>query len=212
MTPIAIVTGSGGLIGSESVRHFAGLGFDVIGLENDMRARFFGPESSTEPRHRAALHARSTASARCRLDIRDTDGVERVFAEHGRRIELIVHTAAQPSHDWAASDPQTDFTVNANGTLNLLEAARDHCPDAPFVFTSTNKVYGDRPNFLPLIETETRLELPEDHHGTAASAPTCRSTTARTRCSASRRSPPTCSCRSTGATSGCRPSASAAAA
>jgi CDP-paratose 2-epimerase len=82
---------------------------------------------------------------------------------HTREIELVVHTAAQPSHDWAAGDPQTDFTVNANGTLNLLQAARDHAPDAPFVFTSTNKVYGDRPNDLPLMELETRLELASDH-------------------------------------------------
>jgi CDP-paratose 2-epimerase len=162
MTPIAIVTGSGGLIGSESVRHFAGLGFDVIGLENDMRAQFFGPEASTS-QNTEELKAEVDTFRSLELDIRDVDGVQRLFAEHGARIELIVHTAAQPSHDWAASDPFTDFTVNANGTLNLLQAARNHCPDAPFVFTSTNKVYGDRPNFLPLIETETRLELPEDH-------------------------------------------------
>jgi CDP-paratose 2-epimerase len=162
MTPIAIVTGSGGLIGSESVRHFAALGFDVIGLENDMRAQFFGPEASTS-HNTEELKAEVDTFRSLELDIRDVDGVQRLFAEHGARIELIVHTAAQPSHDWAASDPFTDFTVNANGTLNLLQAARNHCPDAPFVFTSTNKVYGDRPNFLPLIETETRLELPTDH-------------------------------------------------
>jgi CDP-paratose 2-epimerase len=177
MTPIAVVTGSGGLIGSESVRHFAGLGFDVIGLENDMRARFFGPESSTS-RVTEQLLTEIDGFRSLPIDIRDTEGVARVFAEHGRRIELVIHTAAQPSHDWAASDPQTDFTVNANGTLNLLQAAREHCPDAPFVFTSTNKVYGDRPNFLPLVETESRLELPEDHHwyggiGTDMSIDTC---------------------------------------
>ena len=97
------------------------------------------------------------------VDIRDTDAVERVFAEHGPQIELVVHTAAQPSHDWAASDPLTDFGVNANGTLNLLESTRRHCPGATFVFTSTNKVYGDTPNRLPLVELETRLELPADH-------------------------------------------------
>ena len=90
--------------------------------------------------------------------------MERLFARHASDIELIVHTAAQPSHDWAASDPHTDFTVNAGGTLNLLQAARMHAPDATFIFTSTNKVYGDRPNFLPLEELETRLELPEGHH------------------------------------------------
>jgi CDP-paratose 2-epimerase len=97
------------------------------------------------------------------LDIRDREGVDRLFARHGREIGLVVHTAAQPSHDWAASDPHTDFTVNANGTLNLLAAARDHCPDATFVFCSTNKVYGDRPNYLPLVELDTRLELEEGH-------------------------------------------------
>lgn len=160
--PIAIVTGSGGLIGSESVRYFAQQGFDVIGLDNDMRAQFFGPEATTTPTTEK-LKAEVEGFRGLDLDIRDTDGVAKVFAEHAKDIELIVHTAAQPSHDWAASDPQTDFTVNANGTLNLLQAARNHTPDATFVFTSTNKVYGDRPNFLPLIETDLRLELPEDH-------------------------------------------------
>ena len=159
---IAIVTGSGGLIGSESVRFFAEQGFDVIGVENDMRSVFFGAEASTTPTSERLV--REVDGFRWeQLDIRDGDGVAALFARHARDIELIVHTAAQPSHDWAASDPQTDFTVNANGTLNLLQAARDHCPTATFIFTSTNKVYGDRPNFLPLQELETRLELPEDH-------------------------------------------------
>jgi CDP-paratose 2-epimerase len=159
---IAIVTGSGGLIGSESVRFFSEQGFDVIGVENDMRSRFFGPSASTTPTSERLVQDIDGFRWE-HLDIRDADGVSALFARHARDIELIVHTAAQPSHDWAASDPQTDFTVNANGTLNLLQAARDHCPDATFVFTSTNKVYGDRPNFLPLQELETRLELPEDH-------------------------------------------------
>jgi CDP-paratose 2-epimerase len=159
---IAIITGSGGLIGSESVRFFAEQGFDVIGLENDMRSRFFGPSASTTPTSERLVQ--EVESFRWeQIDIRDADGVSALFARHARDIELVVHTAAQPSHDWAASDPQTDFTVNANGTLNLLQAARDHCPDATFVFTSTNKVYGDRPNSLPLQELATRLELPEDH-------------------------------------------------
>jgi CDP-paratose 2-epimerase len=158
----AVITGSGGLIGSESVRFFAQQGFDVIGIDNDMRAAFFGPEASTRS-VTEALENELDAFQGHDLDIRDADGVERLFARNAASIELIVHTAAQPSHDWAASDPQTDFTVNANGTLNLLEAARRHTPDATFIFTSTNKVYGDRPNFLPLEELETRLELPEDH-------------------------------------------------
>jgi CDP-paratose 2-epimerase len=160
--PIAIVTGSGGLIGSESARYFAEQGFEVIGLENDMRAEFFGPDASTAHVSRQ-LEQELDAFSALAIDIRDRDAVERLFAEHAGNIELIVHTAAQPSHDWAARDPHTDFTVNANGTLNLLQATRDHCPAATFIFTSTNKVYGDRPNFLPLLETGSRLELPEDH-------------------------------------------------
>jgi CDP-paratose 2-epimerase len=159
--PSAIVTGSGGLIGSESVRHFVEAGFDVIGLENDMRAQFFGPSASTQAvtEWLTELHPEFRS---LEMDIRDAEAVERVFAETGD-IELVVHTAAQPSHDWAASDPQTDFTVNANGTLNLLEATRRHCPGASFIFCSTNKVYGDLPNSLPLVELEQRLELPEQH-------------------------------------------------
>jgi CDP-paratose 2-epimerase len=161
--PTAIVTGSGGLIGSESVAYFAGQDFRVIGLDNDMRAYFFGPESTTQPTTERLVAELGDAFEPLTLDIRDADAVMRVFAEHAQDLELIVHTAAQPSHDWAASEPQTDFGVNANGTLNLLEAARKHAPDATFVFTSTNKVYGDRPNFLPLQDIGTRLELPEDH-------------------------------------------------
>ena len=159
---IAIVTGSGGLIGSETVRYFSAAGLDVIGLDNDMRARFFGVGAST----RAVTEQLTREFDTFRhldIDVRDRQSVERLFAEHGPQIELTVHAAAQPSHDWAASDPHTDFTVNANGTLNLLQAARAHAPDATFIFTSTNKVYGDRPNHLPLVERETRLELPEDH-------------------------------------------------
>src|SRR3954449_322928 len=160
--PVAVITGSGGLIGSEAVRYFAERGFDVVGIENDMRARFFGPDASTA-HVTGQLVAEIDGFTPLDLDIRDIDGVTRVFARHARDIELVVHTAAQPSHDWAASDPHTDFTVNANGTLNLLQAAREHAPDATFIFCSTNKVYGDRPNALPLEEHETRLELPEDH-------------------------------------------------
>jgi CDP-paratose 2-epimerase len=160
--PTAIVTGSGGLVGSESVRHFVEAGYDVVGLDNDMRAEFFGPDASTR-RVSDALSERHPEFHALDLDIRDAEGVQRVFAGHSKQLSLIVHTAAQPSHDWAASDPPTDFTVNANGTLNLLEAARRHVPDATFVNMSTNKVYGDLPNSLPLRELDTRLELPEDH-------------------------------------------------
>jgi CDP-paratose 2-epimerase len=160
---VSVVTGSGGLIGSESVRFFAGQGLDVIGVENDMRSRFFGAEASTTPTSERLVNEVDGFHWE-QLDIRDADGVDRLFARHGRQIELVIHAAAQPSHDWAASDPQTDFTINANGTLNLLQATRAHAPDATFIFTSTNKVYGDRPNFLPLEELATRLELPESHH------------------------------------------------
>ena len=160
---VAIVTGSGGLVGSESAAHFVELGFDVIGIENDMRAYFFGPSASTAPRTERLLAAYPDAFRSIDVDIRDFDAVNRLFAEHARQLELVVHSAAQPSHDWAASDPLTDFSVNANGTLNLLQATRENKPDATFVFTSTNKVYGDRPNSLPLQELETRLDLPEEH-------------------------------------------------
>ena len=161
--PTAIITGSGGLIGSESVRHFVEAGFDVIGVENDMRSTFFGSAASTRPVTDELL-ARYPEFQWMNVDIRDEDAVDAVFARHAAQLQLVIHTAAQPSHDWAARDPKTDFAVNATGTLNLLEATRRHAPDAPFIFTSTNKVYGDQPNFLPLIEAETRLELPPDHH------------------------------------------------
>lgn len=162
--PTAIVTGSGGLIGSESVSHFVQAGYRVVGLENDMRARFFGPKASTAHTTDALVERYRQEFRSLEIDIRDADGVEWAFAaEPLGEIELVIHTAAQPSHDWAASDPQTDFQVNANGTLNLLEATRKHAPDATFIFCSTNKVYGDLPNQLPLVELPQRLELPEDH-------------------------------------------------
>jgi CDP-paratose 2-epimerase len=160
--PVAIITGSGGLIGSEAVAHFASAGFDVVGLDNGMRAWFFGERASTDATTERLRRTYSEFHA-VDVDIRDADGVANVFSEHAGAIELIVHTAAQPSHDWAATNPQVDFAVNANGTLNLLEAARRHSPDAPFVMCSTNKVYGDLPNHLPLVELDTRLELPARH-------------------------------------------------
>jgi CDP-paratose 2-epimerase len=161
--PIAIVTGSGGLIGSESVsRLVREKGFHVVGLENDMRAEFFGKEATTAPTTERLLAELDGFEARS-VDVRDADSVNRIFIDHAGAIDLVIHTAAQPSHDWAARDPQTDFGVNANGTLNLLEAARHTCPDATFIFTSTNKVYGDRPNHLPLVDQGVRLDLPEDH-------------------------------------------------
>jgi CDP-paratose 2-epimerase len=165
--PTAIVTGSGGLIGSQSVIHFVERGWTVVGVDNDMRAAFFGAEASTSRMTEHLVERFPDEFVGVDVDIRDADAVTRLFAEHANGLGVVIHCAAQPSHDWAARDPQTDFSVNANGTLNLLEAARRHAPDAPFIFCSTNKVYGDLPNALPLEERELRLELPEDHrwHG-----------------------------------------------
>ena len=160
--PTIIVTGSAGLIGSETVKHFAREGHRVVGIDNDMRSQFFGVEASTK-KTRDALVKEIRGYEHHDLDIRDAKGILELFKQHGGDIHAVVHTAAQPSHDWAARDPQTDFGVNANGTLNLLEAAREICPEAPFVFTSTNKVYGDTPNRLPLRELPLRWEIAEGH-------------------------------------------------
>jgi CDP-paratose 2-epimerase len=157
-----IVTGSAGLIGSETVRRFGRNGVRVAGIDNDMRAHFFGPEASTQ-KTRDDLIANVRGYEHHNIDIRDMGAVTELFKQHRGTIEAVVHTASQPSHDWAARDPQTDFTVNANGTLNLLEATRNFCPEAPFIFTSTNKVYGDTPNRLPLRELEKRWEIKAGH-------------------------------------------------
>lgn len=157
-----VITGSAGLIGSEAVRHFAKDGARVIGIDNDMRARFFGAEASTQ-RTRKELTANVRNYEHHDLDIRDAKAIAELFKKYASTIFAVVHSASQPSHDWAARDPQTDFTVNANGTLNLLEAARQFCPEAPFVFLSTNKVYGDTPNRLPLRELAKRWEIEPGH-------------------------------------------------
>jgi CDP-paratose 2-epimerase len=159
---IALVTGSAGLVGSETCRRFAAEGFAIVGLDNDMRAEFFGPSASTQPT-REKLAKELPGYRHQALDIRDTAGIDALFRELGSDIKIIVHTAAQPSHDWAARAPLVDFSVNAVGTLNLLEAARQHCPEAVFIFTSTNKVYGDTPNRLPLVELEQRWEIRPGH-------------------------------------------------
>jgi CDP-paratose 2-epimerase len=157
-----IITGAHGLVGSESVTRFCQLGYDVIGVDNDLRAQFFGPEGSTawqgERLRETFPKYRSIAA-----DIRDNTALERIFRDYSSSIALLVHAAAQPSHDWSAREPLTDFTVNANGTLNLLECTRKYSPQATFIFSSTNKVYGDRPNELPLIEEETRWEINPSH-------------------------------------------------
>ncbi len=159
---IAIITGSSGLIGSEAAEFFHNKGIEVVGIDNDLRSYFFGKESSTAwntERLRKKLKRFSHFS----IDIRNQEEIFNIFKQRGSEIKWVIHTAAQPSHDWAAREPFTDFTVNANGTLVLLEATRQFCPEATFIFTSTNKVYGDTPNELPLIETKLRWELDSKH-------------------------------------------------
>lgn len=159
---VAIITGSAGLIGSEAVAYFAAFGLDVVGIDNDMRQYFFGPEASTRW-NQERLERNVPNYVHHNVDIRDEQAIKGIFERYGKQIQLIIHTAAQPSHDWAAREPITDFSINANGTLVILEAMRHYAPDAVFIFTSTNKVYGDRPNSLPLQENDWRWELPADH-------------------------------------------------
>lgn len=163
---LAIVTGSSGLVGSESVKFLHAQGFDVIGIDNDMRAHFFGPEASVAWNTQQLL-ASCPRFQHHAIDIRETSVIDGVFRRHGKDVALVVHCAAQPSHDWAMRDPATDFSVNATGTLVLLEATRKFSPDAVFIYTSTNKVYGDTPNELPLVELERRWELSPGHHWNA---------------------------------------------
>lgn len=159
---IAVVTGAGGLIGAGAVRYFS-TQFDlVVGVDNDMRAYFFGELASTQWAVEDLVQHNSNYCHHD-VDVRDRPAVDNLFSQYGNDISLVVHTAAQPSHDWAAREPFTDFDVNAGGTLNLLEATRRHCPEAVFIFTSTNKVYGDTPNRLPLQELEQRWELDPGH-------------------------------------------------
>ena len=159
---VAIVTGSSGLIGSETARFLDAQGMEVVGIDNDMRRYFFGDDASTDWNTQRLLSTLQHFEHHP-IDVRDEDAIGKIFRRFGSNISLVVHTAAQPSHDWAAREPFTDFTVNANGTLVLLEASRLHCPNATFIFTSTNKVYGDTPNALPLIEKETRWEVNPAH-------------------------------------------------
>jgi CDP-paratose 2-epimerase len=159
---IAIITGSSGLIGGESVEFFSDKFDLIIGIDNNLRAYFFGDESSTNwNRDRLSTKYSNFKAHNC--DIRNYTDLEVIFKQYGKDIKLVVHTAAQPSHDWAAKEPLTDFSVNATGTLNMLELSRIHCPETVFIFTSTNKVYGDTPNFLPLVELEKRYEIDTSH-------------------------------------------------
>lgn len=167
---IAIITGSAGLVGSEAVSYFASLGMDVVGIDNGMRATFFGEAASTQW-VRDKLTETVPAYRHQDLDIRDMDGVSRLFDKYRGNIELIIHTAAQPSHDWAATNPIVDFTVNANGTSVLLEATRRFAANGVFIYMSTNKVYGDAPNHLPLVEHKTRWEIATGHTYSAHGIP-----------------------------------------
>jgi len=155
-----LITGSAGLVGSESVNFFCRKDFEVYGIDNDMRSYFFGDEASTKW-NRKKLEEEFKNYIHHSFDIRQEKEVTNLFKR--QKFDLIIHAAAQPSHDWAAKEPLTDFSVNATATLILLENFRKYCPDAVFIFTSTNKVYGEKPNGLPLIEQETRYELPKDN-------------------------------------------------
>lgn len=163
---IILVTGSAGLIGSESVRFFCERGYTVVGLDNNMRQFFFGEHASTQWNRDRLLQDYGNQYIHHNVDIRDRKAITQIFETYGQDIRLVIHTAAQPSHDWAAKDPHTDFTVNANGTLVLLENTRQICPEAVFIFCSTNKVYGDTPNTLPLVEQELRWEIEQTHRYT----------------------------------------------
>lgn len=160
---VAVITGSTGLIGAEAAEHFGALGLEVVGIDNDMRSVFFGPEASTAWSRVRLAASLGSGYHHHAVDIRDRRDVLEILAPLGNAVELVIHAAAQPSHDWAAREPFTDFDINAVGTLNLLEATRLHAPEATFIFTSTNKVYGDRPNSLPLAEQETRWEIDPSH-------------------------------------------------
>jgi CDP-paratose 2-epimerase len=153
--PTLLVTGSSGLIGSEVVSHFAPVGWRVFGVDNNQRADFFGPSGDTRWNQRRLVEV-FRSFTHVELDVRDRGGVLKLLAD--LKPDLLVHTAAQPSHDLAASRPFDDFDVNAVGTLNLLEASRRHAPESVFVHMSTNKVYGDRPNTIPLKELPTRWD------------------------------------------------------
>lgn len=159
---IALITGSAGLIGSEAVEFFASKMDLIIGIDNDHRSYFFGSDASTKWNLKR-LQEICPNYTHHNTDIRNFNELEKIFKEYQNNLEIIIHTAAQPSHDWAAKEPITDFTINANGTLNLLELTRMYCPKASFIFTSTNKVYGDTPNMLPLVELENRYEIDETH-------------------------------------------------
>lgn len=156
-----IITGSTGLIGASASEYFLKKGIKILGIDNDLRSYFFGKNGSNKWKEK--ILKKNKLYTHHKVDIRNKEKIFKIFKNNRKKIKVIIHAAAQPSHDWAAKEPFTDFEVNANGTLNLLEAFRKYCPHASFIFTSTNKVYGDTPNFLPLNEKKLRYELKKDH-------------------------------------------------
>ena len=159
---IALITGSCGLVGSESSIFFSKKGFKIIGIDNNHRKFFFGKDGDINW-IKNKLKKNLKNYFHFNIDIRNYKTLEKLFKKYKKDIKIIIHAAAQPSHDWAKNRPIIDFDINAKGTLNLLELTKLNCPDAPFIFMSTNKVYGDNPNFLPLVEKKTRWEIKNSH-------------------------------------------------
>ena len=159
---IALITGSNGLVGSESVKFFSQKGFNIIGIDNNLREFFFGKDGSTQW-IKNKLKKQIKNYSHYNTDIRNYKKLEKIFKKYKKNISVIIHCAAQPSHDYGKNFPLLDFNVNAAGTLNLLELTKIYCPDSPFIFMSTNKVYGDNPNKLKIIEKRNRFELSKDN-------------------------------------------------
>ena len=155
---LALITGSTGLVGSEAVNFFCDKGFDVIGIDNNLRKYFFGSNASTTIIKNSIIK-KNKKYLHHNLDIRNSTGIEKIFKKYKKKISIIIHCAAQPSHDYGKNFPKLDFDVNAFGTLNLLELTKKYCSDAVFIFMSTNKVYGDNPNKLKFVEKKDRWEL-----------------------------------------------------
>ena len=159
---IAIITGSCGLVGSEAAIFFSKKGFDIVGIDNNLRKFFFGKDGDvTWVKNNLKKNIKNYKHLN--IDVRNYSALKKIFSKYKRNIKVIIHAAAQPSHDWAKNKPFIDFEINAKGTLNLLELTKEYCPNVPFIFMSTNKVYGDNPNYLPLVEKKTRWEIKNNH-------------------------------------------------
>ena len=159
---LALITGSCGLVGSESSIFFSKKGFEIIGIDNNERKFFFGKDGDINW-IKTKLKKNIKNYKHFHIDIRNYNSLESIFKKYKKKISVIIHCAAQPSHDWAKSKPFIDFDINAKGTLNLLELTKKYCSQSPFIFMSTNKVYGDNPNFLPLVENKSRWEIKKQH-------------------------------------------------